>query len=189
MKLRDSGMPEEEYWESLLDVPLILAALGIDSRTNDVAELGCGYGTFSIPIAKAIRGTLYTFDIEQDMLARTAERAELAGLTNVTCQHGDVMAQGFDVPRPVDAVLLFNILHCEQPQQLLGHAIGALKPGGKVLVIHWRYDERTPRGPSLEIRPKPETIVAWAEATGRLVASGGVLDLPPWHFGLVFERP
>jgi SAM-dependent methyltransferase len=189
MKLRDSGMPEEEYWESLFDVPLILSALGIDFRTNDVAELGCGYGTFSIPVAKAIRRTLYTFDIEQDMLTRTAVRAEHAGLANVVVQHRDVMAQGFDVPRPVDAVLLFNILHCEQPERLLGHAIEALKPGGKVLVIHWRCDRQTPRGPSLEIRPKPETIVAWAEATGRLVASGGVLDLPPWHFGLVFERP
>lgn len=171
MKLRDSGMPEEEYWESLFDVPLILSALGIDSRTNDVAELGCGYGTFSIPIARVIRGTLYTFDIEQDMLARTAERAEQAGLANVVWQHRDVMARGFDVPRPVDAVLLFNILHCEQPEQLLGHAIEALKPDGKVLVIHWRCDDQTPRGPSLEIRPRPETIIEWAEATGRLRAS------------------
>jgi hypothetical protein len=31
MKIRDSGMPEEAYWESLFDVPLVLARLGIDA--------------------------------------------------------------------------------------------------------------------------------------------------------------
>ena len=56
-------MPDESYWESLFDVPLIVTRLGID-RFHDVAELGCGYGTFSIPVAKAIGGTLYTFDVD-----------------------------------------------------------------------------------------------------------------------------
>jgi len=41
MKIRDSGMPEEAYWETLVDVPLILERLGI-ARFRDVAELGCG---------------------------------------------------------------------------------------------------------------------------------------------------
>ncbi|NQU11895.1 class I SAM-dependent methyltransferase, partial [bacterium] len=47
MKLRDSGMPEEAYWESLFDVPLILDRLGMDARLGDVVEFGCGYGTFT----------------------------------------------------------------------------------------------------------------------------------------------
>ena len=68
-------MPEEAVWESLFDVPLILSTFDI-GQFHDVAELGCGYGTFSIPVAKAIRGTLYTFDIGPAMVARTlsAER-------------------------------------------------------------------------------------------------------------------
>jgi hypothetical protein len=41
MKTRDSGMPDERYWESLFDVPLILSRLGV-GKFNDVAELGCG---------------------------------------------------------------------------------------------------------------------------------------------------
>jgi hypothetical protein len=32
MKVRESGMPEEAYWESLFDVSLILARLGVDGR-------------------------------------------------------------------------------------------------------------------------------------------------------------
>ena len=51
MKLRESGMPEEVYWETLFDVGLILDRLGIDARLRNVIEMGCGYGTFTIPVA------------------------------------------------------------------------------------------------------------------------------------------
>src|SRR5437870_2976369 len=107
MKIRDSGMPDEPYWESLFDVPLILSRLSIDAF-HDVAELGCGYGTFTVPIAKRIGGTLYTFDIDPEMIARTRERAKSLP---IVCEQRDVMESGFGVE--VDAVVLFNILHCE----------------------------------------------------------------------------
>jgi SAM-dependent methyltransferase len=176
MKVRDSGMPDEAYWESLFDVPLILSRLNI-SRFHDIAELGCGYGTFTVPIVNVIRGTVYTFDVEPEMIARTNERA--TGL-RVVCAQRDVMETGFGVQ--ADAVLLFNILHCDQPVKLLQHAADALKPGGEVLVIHWIHGE-TPRGPNLDIRPKPEKIIEWADKAA-LTATSDVIPLPPWHFGL-----
>jgi SAM-dependent methyltransferase len=181
MKIRDSGMPEESHWETLLDIPLIISRLDI-GRSHDVAELGCGYGSFTIPIADVIKGTLYTFDIDPAMVERTKLRA--AGRTNIVYEVRDVIEQGFGVR--VDAVLLFNILHCEQPVELLRHVANALKSGGRVLAIHWRHGE-TPRGPNLEIRPKPEQLVAWAAQSG-LRRSCDVIDLPPWHYGLALER-
>jgi SAM-dependent methyltransferase len=178
MRIRDSGMPDETFWESLFDVPLILSRLGIE-RFHDVAELGCGYGTFSIPIARAISGTLYTFDVDPAMLIRTRERgADLP----IVYQQRDIMESGFGVD--ADAVRLFNILHCDRPTDLLRHAANALYVGGQVLVIHWLYGE-TPRGPSLEIRPRPEQIIWWAMEAG-LQPLGEIIDLPPWHFGLRF---
>ena len=113
------------------------------------------------------------------MIARTRERA--SGLS-IVCEQRDVMDSGFGAM--VDAVLLFNILHCEHPRQLFQHAKAALKPEGRVLVIHWRFGE-TPRGPSLDIRPRPQQIIDWAEG---LKPVGGVIDLPPWHYGLSFEN-
>lgn len=172
-------MPEEAFWETLFDLALIISRLRIDSFQN-VAEFGCGYGTFSIPVAKAISGKLYTFDIESAMVARTVERS--AGLQVVASQR-DVMQRGFGVC--VDAVLLFNILHCEQPVRLLQHARSALLDGGKVLAIHWRNDIPTPRGPAAEIRPCPEEIITWAKEVGLTTAE--VIDLPPWHYGIVLE--
>ena len=176
MRVRDSGMPEEEYWESLFDVPLVLSRLSIGSF-HDVAEFGSGYGTFTIPVAQAIGGTLYTFDIDPAMVARTLERGQSLPIVG---EVRDVMEQGFGVE--VDAVILFNILHCEEPIRLLRHAAASLRAGGQVLVIHWRHDLVTPRGPSAETRPSPDQIVQWAQATG--LRSSEVIDLPPWHYGM-----
>jgi ubiquinone/menaquinone biosynthesis C-methylase UbiE len=101
----------------------------------------------------------------------------------------DVFVEGFGVPdASQDACLLFNILHCEEPQRLLLEAERVLKHGGKLLVIHWRPDPTTPRGPSLEIRPTPQQILDWVSATGSFDTSENPLDLPPWHYGLRFTR-
>lgn len=178
-------MPDEAYWETLFDLPLVLRRLGIDGRLGDVAEFGCGYGTFTIPVARAISGTLYTSDIDPAMVARTTERAADLPAGKLVCQVRDEMEQGFGVTG-VDAALLFNILHCDEPVALFHHAASAVRPGGHVLVIHWRYDQ-TPRGPSLDIRPRPDQIVEWAHETGRLEVEGDVIDLPPWHYGWRFR--
>lgn len=184
MKVRDSGMPPLEYWEGLLDVPGTLDFFGFGPTTGDVAELGCGYGTYTLPLARRIAGSVHAVDIEPEMVAITRRRATDAGLANVRIGVRDVLAAGFDVPaRSCDAALLFNILHAEQPVALLQAARAVVKPGGLVAVIHWRSDVATPRGPALAIRPRPEQVGAWAVAAG-LRADGAASLLPPWHFGL-----
>lgn len=188
MKLRESGMPPQEYWETLHDVAGILDAFGFDAATGDVAELGCGYGTFTVPLAARIRGNVHALDIDAAMVAATAQRAATAGLTNVHAQVRDVLADGFGVGSgSCDAVLLFNILHAEEPVALLRAARDAVRAGGLVAVIHWRSDLATPRGPSLEIRPRPEQIAAWASEAG-LAADGPSFELPPWHYGVKLRR-
>lgn len=182
-------MPEEAYWETLFDVPLILDRLGINSQVRDVVELGCGYGTFTLPVARRISGILTTFDIDPAMVERTRQRAAQAGVSNVFYVVGDVFANGFGGdPASQDACLLFNILHCEQPLKLLAEAARVVRPSGFVHVIHWRYDQATPRGPSMEIRPRPVQIIECARLAG-LSDSGPALDLPLWHYGIRLQRP
>jgi SAM-dependent methyltransferase len=188
MFLRESGMPPQDYWETLLDVPHILDVFGFGPATGDVAELGCGYGTFTLPLARRIGGTVYTLDIDAAMVAVTKARATEAGLANVQAETRDVLTGGFGRPTgSCDAALLFNILHAEEPVALLRAARDVVRPGGLVAVIHWRSDIATPRGPSLAIRPRSGQIAAWATETG-LIADGASLDLPPWHFGLKLRR-
>lgn len=189
MKVRDSGMPPQDYWETLFDVPGILDSFGFGPATGDVAELGCGYGTFTLPLARRIGGTVHTLDIEAEMVAVTQQRAAAARLTNVNAELRDVLAGGFGPPAgSCDAALLFNILHAEQPVALLRAARDVVRPGGLVAVIHWRSDIATPRGPSLDIRPRPGQIAAWAAEAG-LDADGPGFDLPPWHYGLKLRNP
>jgi SAM-dependent methyltransferase len=189
MKVRDSGMPDQDYWESLFDIPAILDGLGLGARINDAVEVGCGYGTFTLPVARRIRGTLHTFDIEPAMVAQTRARLQQSGLGNVVVQQRDVIANGFALPaRSVDAVLLFNILHAENPVEWLRRSAELLAPAGRIAVIHWRSDIKTPRGPELAIRPRPENVSAWARETGLLVAEEPPHALPPWHFGVTLRR-
>jgi hypothetical protein len=70
----------------------------------------------------------------------------------------------------------------EELVDLLSHAAAALGAGGEVLVIYWRHGV-TPRGPALDIRPRPEQVVTWA-AEADLLPIGEAIDLPPWHYGL-----
>ena len=189
MKYRESGMPPQDYWEALLDAALILDRFGFDAATGDVAELGCGYGTFTVPLARRIGGIVHAFDIDTEMIAHTRRRAAEAGLTNIRAAQRDVFADGFGLPDGVcDACLLFNILHSEAPVEMLREAQRVIRPGGTVTVIHWRSDIATPRGPSAEIRPLPEQILAWAGDTGGLAAAEPSFLLPPWHYGVKLRK-
>jgi SAM-dependent methyltransferase len=189
MKVRDSGMPEQDYWERLLDVGAILDALHVDRSLKDVVELGCGYGTFTLPVAQRIAGMLFTFDIEPGMAEVTRQRVEKAGIENVRIAVRDVITDWFPLElNCVDAVLLFNILHTERPVQMLRSSSALLKPGGRLLAIHWRSDVETPRGPVLAIRPRPEQIESWARETGGLRLEQPPRIVPPWHYVLSFRR-
>lgn len=53
MEGRESGMPDGGYWESFFNPRCILERLGCQGSVGDVVEFGCGYGTFTVPAARA----------------------------------------------------------------------------------------------------------------------------------------
>lgn len=170
-------------WENFFNPAKVLKTLGLNEKTNDVVEFGCGYGTFTIPAAKTLKGKIYTFDIEPDMIRITQEEAQKHGLNNVQTILRDFMTNGSGLPdESVDYVMLFNILHLENPTALLREAYRILKSGGKLGIIHWNYDPKTPRGPSMDIRPKPEDCSSWAKSMGFTQAIQ--YDLKPYHYGI-----
>jgi hypothetical protein len=103
---------------------------------------------------------------------------------NVIAVQRDFVIEGTGVSdRSVGYAMLLNILHAENPEGLLREAYRVLRVGGTVAVTHWIYDERTPRGPPLSIRPRPEQCVGWLQAAGFRSVSPHI-DLPPFHYGL-----
>ena len=188
MKTRDSGMPDEDSWSSFFDPVQVLRKLRFPNEGSLAVEFGCGYGTFTVPAATMFRGKLYTVDIESEMVQLTASKAAAAGLANVEAAVGDFVTDGTGrADASADYVMLFNILHAEEPQTLLREAWRVLRVGGLLGIMHWNYDPTTPRGPSMAIRPKPEQCAAWAIAAGFQQVSERI-DLPPYHYGFVFAR-
>ncbi len=188
MKVRDSGMPDESTWEGFFAPRDVLSRLGLTAETTSVVDLGCGYGTFTIPAATLTPGVVHAFDIEPEMVRETGSRADIAGLVNVKLHLRDFVADGTGLPADsIEYVMLFNILHAEAPERLLSEAHRILAPGGKVAVIHWVGHRPTPRGPALDIRPSPEDCRRWMADAGFAI-EGTVVDLPPYHFGIVGRR-
>jgi ubiquinone/menaquinone biosynthesis C-methylase UbiE len=72
MKVRESGIPSEKLWEEFFEPEKILRILELNHKVVDVADFGYGYGTFTIPASKAIKGTVYAIDIEEEMTKRVA---------------------------------------------------------------------------------------------------------------------
>ncbi len=187
MKGRDSGMPRKEMWEGFFSPAQILAVMGPGADVTDAVEFGCGYGTFTIPAARMIRGVVHAIDIDAEMIAQTKDAAAKAGLKNIHTIRRDFTAEGTGLEDgSSDYVMLFNILHIEGPGVLLREAWRILRSGGKLGIIHWNYDAATPRGPSMEIRPKPEQCVQWAQEAG--FSDPVQYDLKPYHYGIVLIK-
>jgi len=189
VKIYDSGMPEENVWKTFFDPASILSKLQFTSNCKDVVELGCGYGTFTIPAASIISGNLFAIDIEQEMLDSTRDAAANLHITNIKFILRDFIKEGTGLPdNSVDCAMVFNILHNEQPIKLLEEVFRVLNNGGIVGIIHWNYDPDTPRGPEMNIRPKPEQCKQWAEKAGFEITGNGIIDLPPYHFGMALRK-
>jgi len=49
-----AGMPGKAYWNSLFDIEGIVDWLDISGNDTTIVEIGCGYGTFPLPIRQKI---------------------------------------------------------------------------------------------------------------------------------------
>jgi len=157
MKYRESDMPPNDMWETFFDPQDILRKMGVDNRVYKFLDIGCGYGTFLLPATMIVKNKVIGIDIDNDMIKYCRKKVKNLGLKNVELILGDIDTiekVNHPVLNDIDYIALFNILHCEEPVELLRFSYNHLVVNGKAGVIHWK-DEKTPRGPSMEIRPKP----------------------------------
>ncbi|OGH96387.1 MAG: methyltransferase type 12 [Candidatus Melainabacteria bacterium GWA2_34_9] len=191
MKYRESGMPQESLWSSFFDVSQTLEIMNISKDTRVLIDIGCGYGTFLLPIANYINGIAVGIDIDAEMIKSCKEKAISKNIKKIELIQGDITDKAVlnfleKYRQKIDYISLFNILHCEEPVELLKTIYNILNTDGKIGIIHWKYEE-TPRGPSMEIRPQPEKIIEWAIKAGFVVTQQ--VELLPYHYGIVFTKP
>lgn len=188
MKVRDSGMPEETIWNNFFNPDFLLSELNIDSNIIDLVEIGSGYGTFTIPTSKLIRGKLYAFDMEDQMIENLNIKIQNLQINNIFLEKRDILVHTTGLlENSIDYVMLFNILHHEFPLDFIDEAYRILKPQGKIGIIHWRSDIITPRGPDLNIRPKPEQIIEWID-NFKFRIEKYPFFIEPYHFGLIISK-
>lgn len=188
MKVRDSGMPNETQWDSFFDTETVLSSMHINAKVFDLVEIGCGYGTFTIPAAKLISGQLFTFDIEDEMIQVLKNKIYQQKISNIILDKRDILLVGTGLDDcSIDYVMLFNIFHHHTPKEFINEAFRILKPNGKIGIIHWRSDIPTPRGPDLSIRPRPKDIIKHFDSHQFSIAKSPFI-IKPYHFGIIITK-
>ncbi|WP_227010609.1 class I SAM-dependent methyltransferase [Pelagibius marinus] len=189
-----TAMPDRDWWQALWPDPEgVLRRLGIQAGLT-VADLCCGDGYFTAPLARLVEGRVYAVDLDPAMLARARTEVERAGASVLGCIAADARAIAAVLPETVDFVLMANTFHGVPEQTVLARAVAAaMKPGGRFAVVNWhaRPREETavlgqPRGPRTELRMSPEDLRAVVEPAGFVLER--LVELPPYHYGAVFGR-
>jgi SAM-dependent methyltransferase len=180
-------MPEMDYWESFFDAPSIIEKLFISTPAGNTVEFGCGYGTFTLPASLHTQKTLYAYDIEPSAVNSVMELAHQQQISNIQLQQQDFIQNGTGLKdESATHVMIYNLLHLENPVALLKQAYQLLKPNGVLSIMHWRSDLKTPRGPSLEIRPTPEQCQNWLKTAGfNSIQKIDIENYAPYHFSYI----
>jgi len=187
MKGRESGMPAESWWSSFYDVEQALDILmGSHIGDGNIVDFGSGYGTFTLPAALRTSGIVSALDIELELIEQLQKKARNLNRLNIEAIRRDFVNDGTGLePNSQSHVMIYNLLHIENPIILLREANRILKPSGVVSVMHWRSDIPTPRGPSLTIRPSPIQCEQWSANAGfKHIQHLPLGESCPFHFGL-----
>ncbi|MEF8826879.1 MAG: class I SAM-dependent methyltransferase [Halapricum sp.] len=193
---QNTGQPDWEWWSKLWPSPgATLRALGL-AAGDTLAEVPCGNGYFALPAARITDpARVYALDLDEAMLEELAHLADQQEIETIEPIHGDARALARHLPERVDVVLVANTVHgVDDIAGFIRQATTSLRPGGRLIILNWHDRPRArttlagePRGPPTDLRMSPAETEAVVEDAADL-AQAEQHDLPPYHYGLVFER-
>jgi ubiquinone/menaquinone biosynthesis C-methylase UbiE len=129
-----------------------------DARSGQIwADLGCGVGYFTIPLAR-MGARVLAMDAQSEMLETLVS---LAGedMRNICPLRVDIP------PIPLadsscDRVIMVNVLHeVADKQQIASDITRVLKPGGHLILVDFQKRD-TPHGPPVQERLSPEDALS-----------------------------
>ena len=109
-----------------------------DGAVQEILDIACGTGDFSIAIAKRMCPGSYVtgLDISEGMLAVMRRKLVDEGLEDrVGVMQGDSEATGFADARFDCAAIAFGIRNFEHREKALREILRILKPGGKLVIL------------------------------------------------------
>lgn len=195
-RFQHTGQPDWDWWGKLWPTPgATLRHLGITSETT-LAEVACGNGYFTLPAARITApNPVYALDLDESLLGELVQLADEQHIENIVPLHGDARELAQLVPEPVDVLLIANTFHgIDEAADIVQQAFDSLRPGGRLVIINWRDIPREhttvdglPRGPPTAVRLSPEETAAVVLDAAEFTRTESI-DVPPYHYALVFER-
>ncbi len=148
-----------------LDPFVVLSLCPINFR-DTVADIGCGPGYFTLPLAKQlVNGKVYALDVNQEMLDACRGRVEEARMGNVEI----VKCEEYSFPLPpatMDGLFVAFVVHHPQDRARFLTAIkDLLKLKGWCSVLEWQPKE-TESGPPVSSRIDPSELEELARSIG-----------------------
>jgi ubiquinone/menaquinone biosynthesis C-methylase UbiE len=133
---------------------------------DTVAEIGCGPGYFTIPLAKFLaNGRVLALDLDDEMVTACRDRVGEARMGNVEV----LKCSEFEFPVEAGSVegafLAFVIQASPDKGRFLSAVRELIQPKGWCSVIEW-YKKETPTGPPLERRIDPGDLETVAKDAG-----------------------
>jgi ubiquinone/menaquinone biosynthesis C-methylase UbiE len=138
-----------------LDPNSIIGQLDI-AAGSIVADFGCGPGSFSLPLAKAVgkKGIVYSFDVLPQALESVEGRAKAEGISNIKTARVNLEKKngsGLE-DDSLDWVIMKDVLFQNKKKEIIAaEAYRVLKNGGKALVVEWKK-KHSLIGPETDVR-------------------------------------
>ena len=146
--------------------PLVIMSFVPMNAYETVADIGCGPGYFTIPLAKSlINGKLYALDIDDEMVAACRERVRQARMGNVEVDRCGEFEFPIEAGSLDGAFLAFVVHHSEDRGRFLDAVRGLMQPRGWCSILEW-FRKDTGSGPPLERRIDPDELEETARAAG-----------------------
>lgn len=126
----------------MLPVEDVLDRINV-TKNQYIADIGCGIGYFTLPMAKAVgsEGKVYAIDINLNMLEETKRRVEEQKITNVEMVHSS--ENNFRIENhSVDIAFTATVFHeVDTPLKFLKESKRILKAGGVLVILDWNKIE------------------------------------------------
>lgn len=126
--------------DRLRDPDAVVAALGVGPGDR-VADLGPGYGHFTLRLARAVApaGVVYAADADAATLDDLARAADDRGIRNL--RPVPTSARRLELPEPVDLLFLSATYHhLRDPVRYFAEVRSLLRPGGRVAILESRLE-------------------------------------------------
>ena len=152
-----------------------------------VADIGAGSGYYTRLIARAVgtNGVVFATDIQQEMLDILTNKAAQAGIRNIRPVLGTESDPGLPAAS-VDTILIVDVYHeMEFPFEMMAGLSRALKPGGRLVLVEYRGEDRAV--PIKELHKMTEEQVK-KELAPHPLKFDETLRMLPWQHVMIFRK-